>query len=261
MNPELSSASTPASEAPTPPPRNFFSHLIGVWFSPGAAFAEVGGAPRVLVPSMLLAIVVGLTAYMLTERFGYENMVRTQMESLARSGWVPEDRVEEMIRQSTTPAAVTRGKIQGALTPVIITLVIMLIVSGLFKAFSAMMGVENSFKHVFSVTAYSFLAIALVHILVFAASIYLKDPTEIDLLNPVGSNIGAILSLMGVGLPKYVMGLASYIDLFGIWRLTLLAIGYSAVSRKMKVGTAATFLIILYVIGALIGAAMLSMFG
>jgi hypothetical protein len=198
---------------------------------------------------------------MLTNRYGYENMVRKQMESVAKSGFVSEDRVEEMVRQATTPSAIMRGKIQGVVTPPIITLVILLILAGLFKAFSAIVGAQNNFKQIFSVTAYAFLAIALINTLVFAASIYLKDPTEIDLLNPVGSNLGAILALMGVSAPKFVMGLASFIDVFSIWRLALLAIGYSAVSHKMKVGTAATFLVILYVIVALIGGAMASIFG
>lgn len=261
MNPELSSASKPASEEPAPPSRNFFSHLIGVWFSPGAAFAEIGGAPRILVPILLLALLAGLNSYMLTERIGYENVVRKQMESVANAGLMSENQAEEAISKATTPAAAMQGKIQGFVSAAIVILVFLLITAGLFKAFSAIMGVGNTFKQVLSVTAYSFLAIALIHTLVFAASIYLKDPTEIDMFNPVGSNLGAILALMGVSLPKFVMGLASFIDIFSIWRLSLLAIGYSTVSRKMKVGTAAIFLIILYVIGALIGAAIASMFG
>jgi len=259
MNPEISHTSNTAE--PEPAPQNFFSRLIGVWFSPGETFAEIGRAPRVLIPILLLMILSGLSAYMLTERYGYENMVRKQMESVAKSGMVPEARVEEMTRQAMTPSAVTSGKIRGVVIPAIVTLVILLILAGLFKAFSAIVGVKNTFKQIFSVTAYSYLAIGLIFTLVFAASIYLKDPTEIDLLNPVGSNLGAVLGLMGVGLPKFVMGLASFIDVFSIWRLAILAIGYSAVSQKMKVGTAATFLVILYVIVALIGGAMASIFG
>jgi Yip1 domain len=260
MNPELSSASQPA-DAVEQAPLNFFSRITGVWFSPGETFADIGRAPRVLIPTLLVMILAGLSAYMLTERYGYENMVRKQMESVARSGLMSEAQVDEAIIRSTTPSAVTRGKIQGVVSPPIVTLVILLILAGLFKALSAIMGVRNTFKQIFSVTTYSFLAIALIFTLVFAASIYLKDPTEIDLLNPVGSNLGAILALTGLSLPKFVLGVASFVDVFSIWRLALLAIGYSAVSHKMKVGTAATFLVILYVIVALIGGAMASIFG
>src|SRR5262249_26482441 len=157
-------ASNPAE--PEPAPQNFFSRLTGVWFSPGETFAEIGRAPRVLIPTLLLMILAGLSAYMLTERYGYENMVRKQMESVARSGMVPEERVEEMTRQAMTPSAVTRGKIQGVVSPAIVTVLILLILAGLFKAFSAIVGVKNTFKQIFSVTTYAFLAVALIYTLV-----------------------------------------------------------------------------------------------
>jgi hypothetical protein len=261
MNPELSYDTKPAGAEPEAAPQNFFSRLIGVWFSPGETFAEIGRAPRVLIPTLLVMILAALSSYMMTERIGYENIVRKQMESVVSAGFMSEVQAEEAIRQATAPSAVMRGKIQGVATAAISILIFLLIVAGLFKAFSAIMGAQNTFKQVFSVTAYSFLAIALIGTLVLAISIYLKDPAEIDMFNPVGSNLGAVLALMEVSLPKFVMGLASFIDVFSIWRLFLLAIGYSAVSRKMKAGTAATFVVILYVIGALIGAAFASMLG
>jgi hypothetical protein len=67
--------------------------------------------------------------------------------------------------------------------------------------------------------------------------------------------------MMVEGLPKFVLGLASFVDVFGIWKLILLAIGYAAITHKMKTGTAAVFLIILYVIGAFVWASFSSIFG
>jgi hypothetical protein len=57
-------------------------------------------------------------------------------------------------------------------------------------------------------------------------------------------------------LPKFLMRLAGYIDVFAIWLIALLAIGYSAASRKLKTATAATWLGIAYGIIALIGSAI-----
>ena len=42
-------ASPVAQDAPAAKPQNFFSRLIGVIFSPGETFAEIGRAPRVLI--------------------------------------------------------------------------------------------------------------------------------------------------------------------------------------------------------------------
>jgi hypothetical protein len=56
-------------------------------------------------------------------------------------------------------------------------------------------------------------------------------------------------------LPKYLMNLARYVDLFNIWLICLLAIGSAAVSRKLKTSTAAIWLGGAYAVMALIGAA------
>lgn len=261
MNSELSYAGQPANVEPEPAPQNVFSRLVGVWFSPGETFAEIGRAPRWLIPMLLFVILSVAGIYLLTERYGRERMAREQIEMVVNSGWVPQERADEMIQQATTPAAINRGKITSTLGVAAWMAVMLLIVAGLLKAFSLMMGYENTFKALFSVTIFSFLAVGVFTTLVLLVTAWLKDPSEIDMLNPVGSNLAAVLGMAGVELPKFVMGLLSYVDVFGIWRLILLAIGCAAVTRKMKTGTAMGFLVVLYIIGALFGGAMASMFG
>ena len=60
-------------------------------------------------------------------------------------------------------------------------------------------------------------------------------------------------------LPKFVIGLANAVDAFAIWKIVLLAIGYSVVSKKLKTGTAASWLVLGYSIYAVISAAASSM--
>jgi len=260
MNPELSYASQPANVEPEPGPQNLFSRLIGVWFSPGETFAEIGRSPRWLIPLLLLMILSATGLHVMTERYGREKLARERMEMVVNSGWIPQDRVDEMMQQATSPAALNRAKFTEALSAGFGILVIVLITAGLFKLYSLMMGYENRFKPLLSVTIYAFLAVSILSTLVLIATVYLKDPSDIDPINPMSSNLGAVLAMAGVELPKFVMGLASFVDVFGIWRLVLLAIGCATVTRKMKAGTAAIFLVILYVIGALVGASMTSMF-
>lgn len=261
MNSELSYASQPVNVEPEPAPQNIFSRLIGVLFSPGDTFQEIGRAPRVLIPTLILVILASVGGYMVVNKVGFENIVRRQMESLANSGIIPQDKLEEITQQSLTPAAISRGKIQAGVTPGIMMVIILLITAGLFKIFSLMMGYENTFKKLFSVTTYAFLAIALITTAVMLISISLKDPSDIDLYNPIGSNLGAMLPAGTDKTGKFLVGLSSYLDVFGIWRLALLSIGFAAVTRKLKTGTAAIFLTSLYILAALLGAAMSSVFG
>ena len=140
------------------------------------------------------------------------------------------------------------GFIQWAIIP--------LIVAGLFKLISMVMGKENLFKPLFAVTVYTMLAIAILSTLVFVTTLYLKPVDEIDMQSLGTTNLGALLEMLvgKDGLPKFIMSLARWIDIFAIWMLALLSIGYAAVTRKLKTSTAAFTLGGLYATVALIGA-------
>jgi hypothetical protein len=86
------------------------------------------------------------------------------------------------------------------------------------------------------------------------------DPTQMNAV--VASNLGAILSsfLGNDVLPRFVMSLANGVDIFAIWMIALLAIGYSMVSRKLKTSTAAVWLAGAYILIIIIGAAFGSLF-
>ncbi|MBI1764460.1 MAG: YIP1 family protein [Acidobacteria bacterium] len=260
----VAGAAAPETE---PKPQNFFARLTGVLFSPGETFAEIGRAPRVLIPLICLAILGGVIQFSVTNRFGYENIVKKQIEmqgEIMQKMNVPEDRIEEAKKQAEAqlkPENVTRGKVRGAAGAAFGFLVMVLIVAGVFKLFTAIMGASNTFKGVLSAVCFAYLAVGLVHLVVTLISIYLKSPEDIDVMNPVASNLGAILTMAGAGLPKFVTGLASFIDVFSIWRIVLLAIGCAAVTHKMKAGTAAIPHVVLYVLAALVGSFFASMMG
>lgn len=260
MNSELSYISHPTNVEPEQAPQNLISRLFGVWFSPGEAFTEIGRAPRILIPALLLFVLAGATNYLVIDRYGYENVARKQMESMVNAGWITQDKADELIREELAPSKVSAGKIQSGVLGAVWIVVLLTIMAGLFKAFTLMMGRGNRFKQIYSVTAYAYLATTLISTVVTLILIYLKDPADLDIYNPVASNLGAILPMMVEDLPKFVLGLASFVDVFVIWNLILLAIGYAAITHKMKKGTAVVFLVILYVIGAFVWAGFLSLF-
>lgn len=262
MNSELSYASQPQPEVPVvePKPNNHFSRVFGVLFSPGETFQEIGRAPRVLIPILVLGILGGLMNFVVTNRYGAENVARKQVEPAMRTMGVPEDQIEKAIQQEIASAGTTWGKIKGPLSSVIGFAVILLIVAGVFKLFTMMMGATNQFKPVLSVIAYAYLGITIIQVTLVTISVYLQNPEEIDLMNPVSSNLGGLLKLAGVALPKFIAAMTTFIDLFGIWRIILLGIGCAAVTNKMKAGTASIPHIILYFIAALLLSAMASMF-
>ncbi|MBX3278246.1 MAG: hypothetical protein KF868_09610 [Acidobacteria bacterium] len=250
---------------PTPvptAPQGFFARLSGVYFTPGETFTGFKLDSTLLIPIILpliLTMAMGsLTNYLLTERIGYDNIVRKSMEPMVEAGWIKPEQAEEAIRQAANRS--TAAKVRDLIVPFLTIAVMILAAAAVIKLFSMVMGAENGFKHLLAVTAWVFLALGLIQTALYAVILYLKEPDEIDLYNPIGSNLGVVLPLIISGLPKFITSLASWVDVFGIWRIALLAIGASAVSKKLKTSTTAIFLAVVYGLMALVGAGMTSMF-
>ena len=247
-----------ASDAPAAKPQNFFSRLIGVIFSPGETFAEIGRAPRVFVPLLSLVLLGAVAHFVVANRYGYENLIRkeTDMQTQVMSRMnVSEDRINEVKKQTEEqlkPESLTKIKLQRMTMAGLMFPIIVLLVAGVFKLFTLIMGASNTFKGVLSAVSFAYLAVGVVSQLVIVLTVYLKKPEDIDMLNPVASNLGAFLTIVGAGLPKFLTALASWIDVFGIWRIALLAIGCAAVTTKMKAGVAMVPHVLLYGIAALI---------
>lgn len=248
---ESNSASVPEEEKVVP--KNYFSRLGGVYISPGETFAEIGRAPRLLVPIIVLVIIGFAQGYYLTSNID----VATLLSAANAQGQVPPEQMAIIGPFIKAMILVSSG---------IGTLVVTLVIAAVFMLISKILAVENRFKAVYAVTVYAVTAVSIVSFVVLVVVVSLKGPEGLDLRNAsniLSSSLGAILaSLFGDDiLPKFFMKLAGYVEFFAIWHIVLLSIGYAAVSKKLKTSTVATWLTILYGIIALIGAGIGSMTG
>ncbi|MGE0129144.1 MAG: YIP1 family protein [Blastocatellales bacterium] len=263
MNPELSYDAKPAGAESEPTPQNFFSRLIGVWFSPGETFAEIGRAPRVLAPMLALMIIGSVAGYLMIDRLTVRGFFSSQFNQAVASGRMSQEDADKQLEAMTTGPAGTITKWSFPVIGLIQYLVMALILVGLAKLITMLMGGDNEFKPLFSVSLYALLGIGVISSTLLIIVLYLKPPEEIDVNNLVGSNLAALFSVMfgKDGLPKFVMALARWVDIFGIWLITLLAIGYAAVTRKIKSSTFGMALGGIYLVMALIAAAWAAVTG
>jgi hypothetical protein len=102
--------------------------------------------------------------------------------------------------------------------------------------FDTMMSAGIGLKRMMAIVAYGFLPLV-VQTLLSMLVLYLKDPEEFNLQNPLMFNVGAYLS---TDAPAALRSLGSSIDLFSFWIMILLAIGVSSASRKIGFGKALT---------------------
>jgi preprotein translocase subunit SecG len=260
MNPQLSYASQSASDSPEPAPQNFFSRLTGVFFSPGEAFQEIGRAPRLAAPIIAMALLSLIVSAVAFSRIPWERANEQRIEQMVIDGKITPEQAEQQREGMKKLGPIF--KFVGPPLAAVWSVLLALAIAGVAKMVSAMTGVENDFKPVFAVTLYSFLVIAIVSSVVFVLLLFIKPADEFDLSNPIGSNLAAALTMAGVsGISGFLKGLLSYVDVFYIWRVILLAIGYAAVSRKLKTSTAMLYTGVVALIVAIVGAAWGAMFG
>lgn len=231
-------------------PGNFFSQLTGVYFSPGETFKAIGLAPNFIIPLILLAIISGIASWVLVNRIGAVKLATQGIEKRVAEGKMTPEQAAPQIEAIKQRESIIKATIP--IFGVVGTLIAIFVIAGVFKLATMALGAENTFSQMLSVTAYTYLAVSIISTVVFVIILYLKSPEEIDIQNPIGSNLGALLTmLMGNDLPKFITTFASWIDVFSIWKIALLSIGYSAVSRRLKIGSAAMIVIGLYFLAAI----------
>jgi hypothetical protein len=244
-------------------PRSFFSRLGGVIASPKATFQEIGRAPDLLLPIILLLILGTVTSYCLSLKVDVQALtIQPIIESQVAQGRMTQEQADQMLQRTLNQS--TASKVFGGLSSGVSVVVMVLIIAAVAKLIcSVFLSAENRFKAVFSVTMYAWIATGIFHTVLFLIILYFKNPADITLLSVnslVASNLEAVLtSILGDGaLPAYLGALLGWIDIFPIWKIVLLAIGYAAVSHKLKTAKAATWITVIYIIIALAGSAVSS---
>lgn len=240
---------------------NFFSRLAGVYFSPRDTFLEIGASPKVLIPIVVLIVISALVGFYMSRNLDMEALIAGQLEQAVAQGRMTQEQADQQSQMLAKYAG-----LQFILIAPLSSLLMVLLIAAVFKLISGIMGVDNKFKAVFAVTLYAMLAVSIVQSALTVFVLYLKGPEGVDSSNVnslVASNLGALISgLMGDdALPKFFMKLAGFVDLFAIWIIALLAIGYAAVSRKLKTSRAALWLVVVYGVIAVIWAAVSASMG
>lgn len=216
------------------------ARLAGVFFSPGKAFADVARRPRWWIPVILSAILGTIFLNAFTQRVGWESVLRPAIE---RSPNVQNMTVQQ--REQLIQNAANIYKYLGYGGAAIATLFYVFIVAVILMfVFDTMMSANIGLKRMMAVVAYGFLPLMIQTVLSMVV-LYLKDPDEFNLQNPLMFNVGAYLS---PDAPAALRSLGSSIDLFSVWIIVLLAIGISAAGRKISVGKALTAIVVLWAV-------------
>jgi hypothetical protein len=218
--PELPPAPPPIATQPDPtdlPKMSEAARLAGVFFSPGKAFADIARRPRWWIPVILSAILSTVFLNAFTQRVGWESVIRPAIERSPNTQNMTAPQREQLIR-----------------TPVLALFYVFIVAVILMFLFDTLMSAGIGLKRMMGIVAYGFLPLAIQTVLSMVV-LYLKEPDEFNLQNPLMFNLGAYLSPDS---PAALRALGSSLDLFSLWIIVLLGIGVAAAARKMSVGKA-----------------------
>jgi hypothetical protein len=209
------------------PPRSSFWKLQGILFEPKTTFEEVDRRPNWLVPLLAMIVIsIAASAYVIST-IGMENLVRTQIEANRQIRDLPPEQRERIVQNAVESPQAKIGMYVG---PVLGPVLIVLIVAGLLMLVAMLTGGHGTFKKVFSVSCHAFffsyfVASALMVVVVLLT----PDPSDIDVQNPVATNLGFLISRTE---SPALYSVLSSIDLISFYTIYLLGLGLSVVNRK-----------------------------
>ena len=203
--------------------------LVGVFWEPKPVLEDLAAHPRWWAPLILLTVLSLVFVVALSQVVGWDTAIRQQIESNPRVAQMPAEQRERAVQVGARFAS-SMGY-AGAVSGIAVsTLVVAGVLLGIFNLLG---GADLKYRQAFSLTCYSFLPIGLSTILSLVVML-LKDPADFDLQNPLPLNLGAFLNPATTA--RWLHALAASFDLFTLWVVLLLALGFSVAARRMRFG-------------------------
>ncbi len=225
-----------------------FGRVTGVLFSPKATFEDIARKPSWLLPVLLSTILGILATVVLNQRIDWRDYITQQIEKTPRAANLTAEQKQNQAAISakvTVYIVYTAGVVGSVCFAVIVGAVMML-------AYNLFAGAGASFSQSLGIAAHT-LVVGLVSTPIFLLVLFLRPKGTIDPENPVATNLAAFLP---EETSKWLMTLCKSLDIFTIWMLVLLAIGFAAVNPKKLKGST-SYVIAFSVWGALVAVKVL----
>ncbi len=200
-----------------------FSRIVGVLTSPTRTFRSIAERPTWLVPILVYIVLAAVSASIAAPKIDWQETITTKLE---RS-----DRVETPERIETVLGLLDEYGPSLALgSSLVMPWIIYPLIAAIFLSLFKTMGCELSLRTSLGLVAHSFMPWAVASLLSIPVLLTIES---LNLYKP-GFMTASLTAFAGdeTGLELWI--LLSNIDLFSLWTIVLLVIGYSVAARVSK---------------------------
>jgi len=210
------------------------ARIFGVLFSPKKTFEDIVRKPSWIAPILVSTVLSIIAVVVLNQRVNWREYIAQQLEKSPRSAQLSADQKQQQVEVGAK-FTVAIVYVAGVIVPICFALVVGLVMMG---AYNLLAGAGARFATSFAIVAHAGM-VGIVSTPIFLLVLFLKPYGTIDPDNPVVTNLGALLPDESA---KWLVTLCKSLDIFTIWLLILIAIGFSAVNPK-KLKGAKSFII------------------
>jgi hypothetical protein len=239
-------AGPPTPEAaPAAEPISLGAAFAGVFFSPRQTFERLVERPwwTAFIPMAVLAVVASAVMGLFFSRVDREQFMRDQIRQNPFASQMSEAQVDQAVEDA--------AKRPMWIQPVMVffgSFIFYVILAAIFWLVFLAMGHKITFGRSLIATAWAFVP-TLLGSLVFVALVFIKNPNDIDLQNPLMTNVAAFFDRETLAKPLYAV--LKSLDVFNAWVIALLGFGMAAAGRCKVLG-AVTVIVILYILVTLV---------
>jgi hypothetical protein len=217
--------------APAPAAKNSFQRIAGVFFAPVETFADIARKPDILIPLLVIVVLGYVSTFLVMPHLDWDAMLAQQQEMVKKQN--PNVSDSDLAQMGKFTKAI--GKVMGYIGPPLVIigyLIIALVIWGACR----LMGGQGDFKQAFSATLYAHFPRVVLGIIagIVVMARGMVDPSTMATV--VKSSPAFLVDMKE---QPVLFTLLGSLEIFQIWTIILLIIGFAALSKLSKAKTAA----------------------
>ena len=231
------------------------ARILNTFIAPSKTFSDLSRNASWWGPYLLLALATFFFVMTMDRQIGFEQISKNEIAKSSRAEQFDKLPADQKAQQMHMTVAITRN-ISYA-TPVLALIAYLIMAGVLMGVFNFGAGTSVPFKVALAITVYGSLPWIIHAALGIASMMAGVDKDGFDVKNPLGSNPAYFMDATG---NKFLYGMASAFDIFAIWSVVLIGIGF-ACNSKVKKSTAIMIVAGMLLFYKLVGSSLSAMFG